>query len=95
MAESAQKEGTLFYTFGDIFLAAEIPAMYIAGPPVPKHVIKAREEKPQKTTKPGPDFQAGTFILDIERDMDISRKTKGRKKKGWKEEVRRKRRKGG
>ena len=94
MADLAQKEGTLFYTFGDLFLTPEVPVRHIAGPPVPKHVIKAREEKSQKITKPGPDFQAGTFILDIERDMDKSRKTGGRKKKGWKEEVRRRKRKG-
>lgn len=94
MAESAQKEGVLFHPFGDLFLATEIPAMYIAGPPVPKHVIKAREEKSQKTTKSGPDFHAGTFILDINRDMGKSHGTGGRKKKGWKEEVRRQKRKG-
>jgi putative RNA 2'-phosphotransferase len=94
MSDMARKKGVLFHPFGDLFLATEIPAIYIAGPPVPKHVIKAREDKSQKTSKPGPDFQAGTFILDINRGMDKSRVTGGRKKKGWKEEVRRQRRKG-
>ena len=94
-AESAQKKGAVFYRFCDLFLAQEIPADYIAGPPVPKRAIKAREEKARKApSKPGPDFQAGTFILDVNRDMDRTRKTGGRKKKGWKEEVRRRKRKG-
>ena len=94
MAEFAQKEGALFYPFGELFLTPEISARYIAGPPVPKHAMKAGEEKSQKPTKPVPDFQAGSFILDMERDMDKPRKTRGRKKKGWKEEVRRRKRKG-
>ena len=94
MAELAQQEGALFYPFGELFLSPEILVRHIAGPPVPKHVMKAGEEKAQKTAKTVPDFQAGSFILNIDRDMDKSRKTGGRKKKGWKEEVRKRKRKG-
>ncbi|MFC1869324.1 RNA 2'-phosphotransferase [Thermodesulfobacteriota bacterium] len=89
MSGTALKEGVVFYPFGDLFLAREVPARYIAGPPVPKDFIKAREEKAKEKLEPFPAFQAGTFVLDINRDMDRSRKAGGRKKKGWKEETRR------
>jgi putative RNA 2'-phosphotransferase len=88
MADRAQTEGTLFYAFGNLFLASEIQTRYIAGPPVPKEVIPLRDEKPKKKEETPKGFQAGTFTLDINRDMDPSRQTKGKKKKGWKEEAR-------
>jgi putative RNA 2'-phosphotransferase len=94
MAGRAKNEGTLFYPFGDLFLAQEILPGYIAGPPVPKDIIKLREAKPAKKKDAAPDFNAGTFILDAGRDPDISRRKKGKKKKGWREELRGKRRKG-
>jgi putative RNA 2'-phosphotransferase len=94
MAGVAQKEGGLFYSFGDLFLTPEISVGHIAGPPVPKDIKKAREEKPVKVRETLPAFQAGTFAMDMKRDMDQSRRQAGRKKKGWKEEVRRVRRKG-
>jgi putative RNA 2'-phosphotransferase len=93
MAQKAQTEGTVFHAFGDLFLTIEIPARYIAGPPVPKEAIQAREEKPQKTEQKPPAFNAGTFALDMNRDMDRTRRVKGKKKKGWKEEARRFRKK--
>jgi len=94
MAGVAREEGYLLYAFGNLFLAPEISVRHIAGPPVPKDIIKAREEKPGKTHKPHPDFQAGTFVLDLNRDVDQSYKLAGRKKKGWKEEARKHRRRG-
>jgi putative RNA 2'-phosphotransferase len=94
MAGLAQEEGVLFYPFGNLLLAVEIPARYMAGPPVPKEFIKAGEDdRPKKKQEPHPDFQGGTFVLDIERDMDQSRNPRGKKKRGWKEEARRDRRK--
>ena len=94
MASVAQKEGGLFYRFEDLFLTPEILVEHIAGPPVPKDIIKAREERPVKVRVNVPDFQAGTFAMDMERGIDQPRKHTGRKKKGWKEEVRKLRRKG-
>jgi putative RNA 2'-phosphotransferase len=94
MASVAQKDGGLFYRFGDLFLTPEILVGHIIGPPVPKDIIKAREERPVKVRETVPDFQAGTFAMDIERGIDQPRKHTGRKKKGWKEEVRKLRRKG-
>jgi len=93
MADKAQKEGILFHAFGNLFLTKEIQAGYIAGPPVPKDVIKSREAKPKKEEIKHTDFQAGTFVLDENRDMDRSRRKKDKKRKGWKEEARKFRRK--
>lgn len=92
MADAAQKEGLLFHNFGELFLTREIPVRFIAGPPVPKSVIKAREEKAAKKQDVAPQFQAGTFLLDIERDPHQHRKDKGKKKRSWKEDSRKERR---
>lgn len=94
MAGRAKDEGTHFYHFGDLFLTQEILPGYIAGPPLPKDIIKLREAKPVKKEAAAPDFSAGTFTLDVNRDPDIARRKKGQKKKGWREELRDKRRKG-
>ena len=96
MAGRASDEGVLFYPFGDLFLTHDILPRYIAGPPVPKDVIKLREAKPlkKKEVESTPDFTAGTFTLDINRDPDVARRKKGKKKKGWREELKGKRRKG-
>jgi putative RNA 2'-phosphotransferase len=94
MAGKASDEGVNFYLFGDLFLAEEILPRYIAGPPVPKDLLKLREARPAKKRDAAPDFNAGTFILDASRDPDISRRKKGQKKKSWREELRGKRRKG-
>ena len=92
--DAAGREGLSIRRFGDLFLAGEIPVRFIAGPPVPKSVIKAREEKEAK--KKGqeiiPQFQAGTFLLDMEKVPYQYRKDKGRKKRTWKEDARKERR---
>jgi len=94
MAEAIQNEGILFRRFGDLFLAHEIPIRFIAGPPVPKSVIKARQEKEAKKQEPAAatQFQPGTFVLDLERDPHLPRRDKGRKKRSWKEAARKDRR---
>ena len=94
MAGRAKNEGAKFYPFGDLFLAREILPQYIAGPPVPKDIVKQRESRTEKKKDAVTEFGAGTFTLDVSRDPDISRRKKGHKKKGWKEELRGKRRKG-
>lgn len=94
MTGRASDEGILFYPFGDLFLTEKIPPGYIVGPPVPKDVIKQRETKPAKKKDAAPDFSAGTFTLDMNRDPDMARRKKGKKKKSWREELRGKRRKG-
>ena len=94
LAGKAKEEGIDFYPFGELFLASQIPPRCIAGPPVPKDIIKLREAKQVQKKEAAPDFTAGTFILDSSRDPDISRRKKGQKKKSWKEELRGKRRKG-
>jgi putative RNA 2'-phosphotransferase len=95
MADAAQSEGLVIRRFGDLFLAQEIPARFIAGPPVPKSVTKAREEKESKKKEQEgvQQFQAGSFLLDIEKVPSQYRKDKGRKKRSWKEGARKERRK--
>jgi putative RNA 2'-phosphotransferase len=94
MAYAAQREGGLFYRFGDLFLTSDISPQHIAGPPVSKDAIKERERKRLKVRESLPEFEAGSFTLDIKRDTDKMRRQPGRKKKSWKEEARRFRRKG-
>jgi len=94
MAYAAQSEDSLFYRFGDLFLTYEISPQHIAGPPVSKDAIKERGKERLKVRESLPEFEAGSFTLDIKRDADKMRRQSGRKKKGWKEEVRRLRRKG-
>jgi putative RNA 2'-phosphotransferase len=93
-AEAAHSEGLVIRRFGDLFLMEEIPVRFISGPPVPKSVIKARQEKEdKKQSQPvATQFQPGTFILDLERDPHMPKKDKGRKKRSWKEAARKDRR---
>ena len=91
-ADVARKGGVLFYPFGNLFLTSEISVRYIAGPLVTKDVVKGSEAKSKKKKEPLPNFQAGTFALDLNRDVATSHKSRGRMKKGWKEETRMRRR---
>lgn len=93
MAEAARTEGLEIHRFGDLFLAREMPARFIAGPPVPKRIIKAREEREvkRKEQETVPQFQTGTFLLDLEKAPAQHRRDKGRKKRGWKEDARKER----
>jgi putative RNA 2'-phosphotransferase len=94
MADAAQKKGVIFYPFGDLLLTSEIPAEYIAGPSLIKEYTKVKEKRSKENKGPSPDFNAGTFSLNLEKDMDRSRRAKGRKEKGWKEEAKRYRKRG-
>lgn len=87
----AREKGVLFYSFEDLFLSPDIPARFIAGPPVPKETIEGRKEREKSAEKPSKGQTPptpGTFILDPSRDPDLYRKSKGRKRKGWKEAAR-------
>ncbi len=92
-AARALEQGQNFYPFGDLFLIRDLPPEFIAGPPLPKQHLKALEEKPRKKKKKPSEGGFGTFMLRGENDPDRSRNLKGKKKKGWKEEVRKGRRK--
>lgn len=94
MAHRAAKEGVHFAAFGGLYIAPEIPAEYIAGPPVPKYAKEEREAAAPVKKEAVKEFSPGSFFLDITNDPDKSRRIKGRKKRGWKEEVRGMRRKG-
>lgn len=92
MASAAQKEGISFYSFGHFFLTYQIPARFISGPPVSKEDIKPPVREAGKEQKRRADFEAGTFVLDIDRDPDSLRRARGKKRRGWKEETRKIRR---
>ncbi len=95
MARSAEEQGITFYSFGSLFICHKIPARLIAGPPVPKDILEKRKEasvKKEKSIQEQTDFAPGTFQLESSRDPDRQRRTKGKKRKGWKEEARKIRR---
>jgi len=95
-AAAAGKKGVLIFPFGDLFLAPEIPADCISGPLPSKDQVEKEEKKVDKKQKPHADLKTatpGSFILDPQRDPDPSRKSRGKKRKGWKEEARKMRRK--
>ncbi len=90
-ADAAKEKRVLFFSFGDLFLSPEIPARFIAGPPLPKETLERRKDKDKTTEKTakGPLVSTpGTFVLDLSRDPDPYRKAKGKKRKGWKEAAR-------
>lgn len=93
MADAVRREGFEIRRFGDLFLICEIPVRCIAGPPVPKSVLKAKEEKEAKRQEKevAPQFQAGTFLLDMDMTPPQYQKNKGRKKRSWKEDARKER----
>jgi len=88
MASSAHKEGNSFYAFGDLFLTTEIQSKYISGPPVSKETLKTPGEEREKKRERPPDFKAGTFVLDIKRGPEPYHSSRGKKRRGWKEEAR-------
>ncbi len=90
---SVSEAGMTLNPFGDLFVANQVPAEAIIGPPVPKKDMEAAQKKEKAIPDKRPDFETGTFVLDINRDPDPSRRPKGKKRKGWKEEVRKARRK--
>ena len=95
MADAAQNEGGTFYPFGNLYLSSEIPARFIAGPPVPKEILDGRRDTEPKKEKimPRPAvLTPGTFPLKPAMDPDPYRRAKGKKRKGWKEEARKVRR---
>ncbi|NLD38807.1 MAG: hypothetical protein GX654_18255 [Desulfatiglans sp.] len=94
MSRRAVHDGVHISMFGGLYLADEIPERFIAGPPVPKAALQEREAAPPVKKEKVKEFSPGSFFLDIINDPDKSRRVKGRKKRGWKEEVRGMRRKG-
>ena len=88
----AQQQGVSFYAFGDLYLAREIPREFISGPPVPEEIREPQPPKKEKIVPQPSTLSGGTFVLDIHRDPDLSRRRSGRKPRGWKEDSRKMRR---
>lgn len=90
-AAAAGRKGVLIFPFGDLFLAPEIPARFIAGPLPSKDLLEKEDKKTDRQQKTKVGFNPptpGSFTLDPRRDPAPSRKKKGKKRKGWKEEAR-------
>lgn len=95
LAERARAAGTPFFVFGELFLTPEVLPDFLAGPkPPPEDKVRTREagKGGARPVVPGDPFP-GTFVLDPHRDPDPLRRARGKKRKGWKEEVRGLRRK--
>ena len=95
LAQQAEKSGVPFYPFGDLLLAKEIPAGFLSGPPVSPDEGVVPGQRAHRTEKSTPDFTPGSFFLDPERLASPRPRTKGKKRKGWKEEARKLRKKRG
>ncbi len=83
-AGTAIENGITFYPFGDsLYLADRVPVQFISGPPLPKE-LPSKKETSEKEREIAP----GSFILEAERDPDLKRRDKAKKRIGWKREVR-------
>ena len=91
----AIKESVPFYPFEDLFLAGEIPATCLSGPPLPKEAPPPAKTHIKKVPETHTEERAGTFVLDAHRDPAPHRREKGKKPKGWKEDARKLRKKRG
>lgn len=89
---SVSEAGIAPKPFGDLFIANQVPAEAMTGPPAPKKDPEATQKKEKTIPDRRPDFESGTFVLDVKRDPDPSRYPKGKKRKGWKEAARKIRR---
>lgn len=87
-ARAASESGMAFLPFGEsLYVADSIPTRFINGPPLPKDLPGERE--PVRTRE---ELTPGSFLLDLDKDPDHTRRGRARKKGGWKEETRRARR---
>ena len=91
----AQKEGVHFFSFEDLFLAREIPATCISGPPLPKEAAAPAKADIKKVPETHTEGSGDTFVLDARRDPAPHRREKGKKPKGWKEDARKLRKRRG
>lgn len=84
-ARKATEDGIDLLPFGDsLYLAEGIPVRYISGPPLPKQ-LPPGEEPSRRETEPSP----GSIILRADRDPDLRRRERVKKRIGWKDEVKR------
>lgn len=90
-ARSAEEKGLFFCAFGDLYLARDVPPKFIQGPPLPKEPVKSLARPKTEPAEKQVALGAGTFLLDPNRDPDLSRRAKGKKRKSWKEEARKQR----
>ena len=92
MTGPAQQHGVCFHAFGDLYLTKEVPPQFISGPPVPEETKVPQLPKKEKPVPQPSILSGGTFVLEVQRDPDLSRRRSGRKPRGWKEDSRKMRR---
>ncbi len=94
-ALQAERGGIPFYVFGRLYLAKEVPAVFLSGPPVSYEEGPVSEQSVKRKEENPPDFTPGSFFLDLDRQAAPRSKAKGKKRKGWKEDARKLRKKRG
>ena len=90
-AGAATENGIPFFSFGDsIYLTDRVPIQFISGPPLPKQPAQKKE-----ITVKEREITPGSFILTEEKDPDLARRTKTRKRIEWKKGMKKRRKKAG
>ncbi len=97
-AEQAAVEGVIFKAHGKhMFLAEDVPAKFISGPPLPEREVKKAKGKKTGKIEATPVSLPGSFFLDLNKDPDVSRRREREKKRrkgpAWKREARKLRKK--
>jgi len=94
MAQTAIKEGVEFLSLGSLLLSRKIGTQFFIGPPIEEYHPKYKKRSEEKPSGLHKALEAGTFALDMEKILpNVKKQRKGRKPKGWKEELRKMRRK--
>jgi putative RNA 2'-phosphotransferase len=93
--DQALEQGASFYSRGPLlFVTGFVPATCVLGPPLPKEKPQAKKAKKPEPAAAPPTW--GSFSPDPATLPGAPQKPpKGRQKRGWKEEARKQRRKGG
>jgi len=93
-AKKAFEAGKRFFKYGELmFTTPYLPADYLVGPPLPR---EKKKETPKQEKEPSAEQLAGSVVFDPDRSRALyspGHRGKGSKKEiGWKEDVRRLRR---
>ncbi len=97
MVHKAFERGMDSWALGSLLLSRHIGPQFLMGPPVEEDDQRSKRRSEERPSQFHQAMEAGTFLLDMEKiypGAKGKKRIKGRKPKGWKEEVRRMRRRG-
>ena len=90
-AGAATENGIPFFSFGEsLYLTDRVPIQFISGPPLPKQPAQKREVIAKER-----EITPGSFLLTEEKDPDLARRTKTRKRIEWKKGIKKRRKRTG